>query len=110
VPRVRGIEAVAVGLERRPCGLERVRRPGQVSRDECDLGFRDHASRARQAFSRTERPSRAPKELLGAIEVAELRHRDAAQCQGWRIIAECDPLQGAEGITSGQRVGRGCDW
>ena len=71
IPRVRGVDPVAVRFERRPRRVERLRRPAQVARGERDLGFGDDAPRAghglfgpkaraarrRRAFARTRSPS-----------------------------------------------------
>ena len=46
---------------------------------------------------------------FGAREIAELRHRDAAQRQRRRVVAQRDPVQGAERITRGKRPRRGRD-
>ena len=59
ISRVRGVHAVAVLLERRPRGVERLRGPAQVARDQRDLGFGDDASRARHGLFRTEGARRA---------------------------------------------------
>ena len=50
-----GIYAVAVGFERRPRRVERLRGPAQVARDERDLGLGDDAPRAGHGLFRTER-------------------------------------------------------
>jgi hypothetical protein len=49
------------------------------------------------------------QESLRANEIADPRHRDAAQRQRRRIVAERDPVQGAEKITRGERTRRGRD-
>ena len=98
---MRGIHPVAVRFERRPRGVERLRGPAEVARDERDLGLGDDASRAGHRLFRTEgarravaaRPSRAD-------EIAELRHRDAAQRQRRRVVAQGDAVQRAERITA----------
>ena len=78
----------------------------EIARHERDLGFGDYAARPRHRFSRAERPRRAPQQRLRSRELAELRHRDAAQRErGW-IVAQCDALQRAERITRGERARR----
>src|SRR5262249_25004257 len=47
-------------------------------------------------LSRAKRTGGSPQESLGANEIAELRHRDASQRESRRVVAEGDPLQGAE--------------
>ena len=79
IPRMRGVDAVAVRFERRPRCVERLRRPAQVARDECDLGLGDDTPRARQRLFRTEGTRRSAQESLRSNEIAELRHRDASQ-------------------------------
>lgn len=75
---MRGIDAVAVRLERRARRVERLLGPAELARRERDLGFGDDASRAGERFVRAERASRAAHERLCPDELAELRHRDAA--------------------------------
>ena len=67
-----------------------------------------HRARA-TASLRTEGARGASQQRLGAIEIAELRHGDAAQRQRRRVVAQRDPLQCAEGITRGERARRGRD-
>ena len=99
IPRMRGIYAVAVRFERRPRCVERLRRPAQVARDECDLGLGDDTPRAGHGLFRTEGARRTSQESLCSNEIAELRHRDASQRERRRVVAQGDPLQCAEGIT-----------
>jgi hypothetical protein len=107
VKRVSGVPSVAVLFERGPCRVERFRRPAQVARDERDLGLGDDAPRASHRFFRAEGTGRASQEGLRPDEIADLRHRDAAEGEGRRVVAQGNPLQGAEGITrrQGQRGG-----
>ena len=109
MPRMRGVHAVAVRFERRPRRVERLRRPAQVARDERDLGLGDDAPRARHGLLRTEGARRASQQRLRAREIAELRHRDAAQRERRRIVAQRDALQRAERITRRERARRGRD-
>jgi hypothetical protein len=102
IARVRGVSPVAVRFERRPRRVERLRRPAQVARAERDLGRGDDAPRAGHRRCRTKRTRGASQEGLGSNQIAELRHRDAAQREGRRIAAQGDPLQCAEGITRRQ--------
>jgi hypothetical protein len=89
--------------------LERLGGKAEVARDQRDLGFGDHASRAGHSLSRSERTRRGAEERFGANQIAELRHSDAAQRERWRIVAQRNPLQGTERITSRKRAGRGRD-
>src|SRR6185312_6475460 len=42
-------------------------------------------------------------------QIAKLRHRDTAESERRCIVAQCDPIQRAEGITRSQRARRGRD-
>jgi hypothetical protein len=75
---MRGVDPVAVQFERRPSRVERLRRKGEVARDERDLGLGDDTPRAGDGLSRAEGACGAAQERLGANEIAELRHRDTA--------------------------------
>ena len=70
MPRMGGVHPVAMRFEGRPRRVERLRRPGQVARNERDLGLGDDTSRPghgssdrrrgphrRRAFARTKSPS-----------------------------------------------------
>ena len=109
MPRMRGVHPVAVLFERRPRCVERLRRPAQVARDERDLGLGDDTPRAGHGLFRTEGARRTSQESLRSNEIAEPRHRDAAQRERRRVVAQRDPVQGAEGITRGDRTRRGRD-
>ena len=98
-PRMRGIHAVAMRFERRPRRVERLRRPAQVARNERDLGLGDDAPGAGHRLFRTEGARRTAQESLRSNEIAELRHRDAAQRKGRRVVTQADPLQCAERIA-----------
>ncbi|MEA2725954.1 MAG: hypothetical protein QOF70_429, partial [Acetobacteraceae bacterium] len=109
IPRMRGVHPVAVRFERRPRCVERLRRPAQVARDECDLGLGDDTSRSGHRLFRTERARRTSQESLCSNEIAELRHRYTTQRERRRVVAQGDPLQGAEGITRRECARRGVD-
>ena len=99
VTRMGGVGEVAVPFERRPRRRERLRRPIQVARDERDLGLGHHASGARDRLSRTEGACGAAQQRLRLGEIAELRHRDAAQRQRRCIVAQRNAVQRAERIA-----------
>jgi hypothetical protein len=101
IPRMRGVHPVAVRFERRPCRVERFRRPVQVTRDERDLGLGDEAPRASHGLFRTEGTRRTSQESLRSNEIPELRHRNATKRKRSRVVAKGDPLQCAERITRG---------
>ena len=109
IPRMRSIYAVAVRFERRPRCVERLRRPAQVARDECDLGLGDDTPRAGHGLFRTEGARRTAHESLRSNEIAQLRHRDASKRERRRVVAQGDPVQCAKGITRRKRTRRGRD-
>jgi predicted dithiol-disulfide oxidoreductase (DUF899 family) len=109
IPRICGVHPVAMLFERRPRRIERLRRPAQVARDERDLGLGDDTPRPGHGFFRPERARRPSHESLRANKIAELRHRDAAQRERRRVVAQGDPVQCAEGITGGERTRRARD-
>ena len=109
VARVGGVGAVAAPLERVARRLERLRRPPR-SRETSAISASAMAQRARATASRGPKPrAAAPEQRLGAGEVAELRHRDAAQRQRRRIVAQGDVVQRAERVARGERARRGGD-
>jgi hypothetical protein len=87
ITRMRGVHPVAVLFERRPCRVERPRRPAQVARDERDLGLGDDAPRARHSLFRTEGTCSFSQESLRSNVIAELRHRDASKRETRRVLA-----------------------
>ena len=87
IPRKAGIQSVAVRFERRPSRVEHFRRPAQVTRGEGDVGLGYHASRTGHGFFRTEGTGGFPQEFLRSYKITELRHRDAAKGECWRIVA-----------------------
>ena len=107
--RVRGVDPVAVCFERRPRRVERLRGPAQIARDERNLCLGDNAPRAGHDLFRTEGTRSPAQEHLRSSEIAELRHRDASKCERRCIVAQRNPLQGAEGITRGEGMRRGRD-
>ena len=90
---MRGVRPVAVRGQRRPRRPEPPHRPAEVARDERDLGLGDEAARPGRRLVRAEAPRSAPQQLLRAGKVAELRHRDAAQRERRRIVAQRHSLQ-----------------
>jgi hypothetical protein len=107
--RMRSVHAVTVLFERHPRGIERLRGPAQVARDEGDLGLGNDAARAGDGFSRPKGARRASHQHLRSNQITELRHRNAAQRQCRRVVAQRDSLQRAERITGGKRARRGRD-
>jgi hypothetical protein len=76
---VRGVEPVAMRFECRASRIERLNRPAQIAGGERDLSFGHQASRASDSLSWTESASGASQESLGPDQIAQLRHRNAAQ-------------------------------
>ncbi len=95
VPRVQSVAPVAVRFERSPGLFERPRTPAQVARGQGDLRLGDYAPGAGHGLSRTEGSRRPPQQRPGPREIAELRHRDAPECERGCVAAQGDPLQGA---------------
>jgi hypothetical protein len=106
---MRGIGAVAMPFERVTRRIEHLHRPIEVARNERDLGLGDGTPCAGDAFSRAKCAARASQQCLGAAEIAELRHRDAAKRQCWRIIAQGDEVQRVERFSRCERARRGSD-
>ena len=109
IARMGGVRLIAVLLEGCPRRVERLGGPAQVARGERNLGLGDHAARAGHGLLRTEGAGGAPQQRLGADEVAELGHRDAAKGERRGIVAQGDPVEGAERIARRQRPRRGRD-
>ncbi|MGE5522773.1 MAG: hypothetical protein ACM3SS_03590 [Rhodospirillaceae bacterium] len=105
-PRMRGIHPVAVRFERCPRQIKGLRRPGEVARDQRDLGFGHHAPCAGHRFFRTEGARRTAHERPRSNEIAQLRHRDAAKRERGRIVAEGDAVQRTERIAGRERTRR----
>jgi hypothetical protein len=80
------------------------------SRDTSAISASATTQRARATASRgPKRASRALEQHLRSREVAELRHRDAAQGERGRVVAQRDPFERAYGIARSERVRRGND-
>lgn len=103
---MRRVYEVAVFFERHPRGIECLRRPAEVARCKRNFRLRDHTPRARNRLPRTKRTRSSPQKNLCAHEIAELRHRNAAQRERRSVVAQGDALQRAEGIAGGERARR----
>ncbi len=99
MPRIGGVDPVALGFERRPRRLQRLDRPAEVARDEGDFGFGDNAAGPGHGLSRTKGARRPTQKRLGPREVAELRHGNPAQRQRRRVVAQRDALQRGEDVA-----------
>ena len=106
VARVRRVDPVAVRLERSAGCVERLRGPREVARHERDLRLGDDASRTRDRLLRPEGALGASHEVLRARKVAQLRHRDAAQRERRRVVAQRYAIERAERVAGGERARR----
>jgi predicted dithiol-disulfide oxidoreductase (DUF899 family) len=98
--------AIAVVLQDRRSGREPSPRRGLAQRER-HLGLGHDAARPCDPLVLAEASAGTTQEIAGTHEIAELRHRDAAQGETRRIVAERDALQRAERITACERP-RGC--
>ena len=102
---MRGIHDVAVTRQGPVRRFQRLDRPTKVARDERYLRLGDHAASARHGFSWTERPRRAAQQHARALEIAELRHGDAAKRERRCVITQRHTVQRAKWIASRERTG-----
>ena len=98
--RIGRIAMAGKGPRRR---LERLDRKGKVARGKSDLGLGDEATRAGHRLARAEGAGRPFQKTLGALEIAELRHGDAAKRQCRRILAQRHALKRTQRIAGGKR-------
>jgi len=107
-PGVERIAAVTERLERFRGRVERVRWSCQITRGERYLSLGNLAAGLGEAFASAEAVRGAEQELARPLVVAELGHRNAAERQRWRVVAQCDALKRTERITGGEQArGRG---
>jgi hypothetical protein len=99
IPRIGGVEPVAVFFESRSRCAELFRGPSQITRGERDLGLGDDAPSAGHGFFRAERTRGLPQENLRSYKIAELGHRNAAKRERSRVVAQRNSLQCAKRIT-----------
>ena len=100
---VQRVRAVAVVVQRGRSGLQRAGGAAQLAHRQGDFGVGQHAARPRQLFLRAERALRAAQQLACAGVLAQLRHRDAAQRQGGRVVAQRHALERAQCVAGGER-------
>jgi hypothetical protein len=94
------VGVIATGFEHRLRSRQCAPAPAQIAHRQRHLGFRDDAACTRHILAITHK-ARGPAQQLACARVfAELRHRDTAQSEGWRVIAQGDTLQGVERVTS----------
>ena len=108
-PRLQRVGAIGARLERGRRRRQRARRAAEVAHGQRHLGLGDDAARARQLLVRAEAARGAPQKLARARVLAELGHGDAAQGQRRRVVAQRDPLEGAERVAGGEGARGGGD-
>ncbi len=84
--------------------MQHFRRPGQISRNQRDLGLRDNASGLGQRVPRTEEAYGLAQQLACEGKIAKLGDGDASQRKRWRIVAQGNQVQRAKRITRRQRA------
>ncbi|BDD91010.1 hypothetical protein PanNE5_04500 [Pandoraea sp. NE5] len=102
--RKHGIGDVRMRKQHSGGGVERSRRPAKVTHGERDFGVGDYTSSACQGLMRAEATRRPLEQLSRAGKLAQLCHRDAAQRECWRIVAQRDPTQGTQRIAGSERA------
>jgi hypothetical protein len=107
--RVQRIGAIVPRRERRRRRRQRARRSAQVAHRQRHLGLGDDAARARELLVRAESARRPLDQLARAAMLAELRHRDAAQRQRRRVLAQADALERAQRVAGRQGARGGGD-
>ena len=96
------VGAVGMRIQRGRSGRQRARRAAEVAHGQRHLRLGDDTAGARQLFVRTEAARGAPQQLARARMLAELRHRDAAQGQRRRVVAQRDALERAERVAGSE--------
>ena len=105
---VERVGTIAERLERLRRGVEHVHRPCQIARGERHLGLGDLAAGLGESLLGTEAARGTSQELARPLVVAELGHRNAAQGERRRVVAQRDALERTERITGRQQArGRG---
>ena len=84
------VRAIAQRIQRAGHRVEPAHRRAQVARGERDLRLGDLAARLGESIAAAEGPGGPPQELARPLVVAQLRHGDAAQGQGRRVVAKRD--------------------
>src|SRR5260370_34598602 len=100
------IAPIATQKERADGRFGRPCRSRQTAPRGRDLGFGHPAARTCGFLVPPERARRSPQQPARPRMLAELCHGDAAQRERRRIVAQRDPLQGAERISGRERPRR----
>ena len=87
----------------RSCG------PVQIARHQRDFSQRHRTARASNRFLAAECPCGALQQRLGSLQIAELRHGEAAKRQCRRVVAQGNASQRPEYVTCGEGTTRGGD-
>jgi hypothetical protein len=95
---VERIGAVTERVEHLGGGIEPVHRPCQIARGKRDLRLGHLATGPGQSFASSEAARGAAQELARPLVVAELSHRNAAQGERRRVVAQRDALERSERI------------
>ncbi len=103
---VQRVGAIGTRLERGGRGRQRARRATEIAHRQRHFGLRHDAAGARQLLVRAEAARGAPQQLAGTRVLAELRHRDAAQRQRRRVVAQAHAFEGGERVA-GSKSARG---
>ncbi len=106
---MQGVSAIRVGLQRAQRRCERARRAAQVTHRQSHLGLSHDAASPRQFLMAAKPPAGSSQQLSSSRVVAKLRHSNAAQGQGRRIVAQGHTLERAKRVTGGESSCRGGD-
>ncbi len=105
---MRGVHGIAVRFERSARGIEPVRGPGQIARNQRNFRFRDDAARPRHGLARAKCTRRRAQQFARARMLAQLGQCDAAQCETRCVFAQRYQLQCADGVAGSEHpCGRG---
>jgi hypothetical protein len=80
-------------------GIQSLRRPAEIAGSQRDLRLRHDASGTRYRLSWPKGTRSTSQECLRSRKIAQLSHRDASERQSGGIVAQGDPLEGAEGVA-----------
>jgi hypothetical protein len=101
---VERIRVVAERVEHLRGSVKHVHRPCQIACGERDLGLGDLATGLGEPFANAEAARSASQEIARPLIVAELGHRNAAQGERRRVVAQRDAIESAQRITGRQRA------
>ena len=99
-----GIGAIGARVERGRGLRQRARGTAKIAHGERHFGLGDDTAGTRQLLARTKTARGAPQQFAGARKLAQLGHRDAAQGERRRVVAQGDVLERAERVAGDQRA------